>query len=526
MNNLANSKDILLVTLNSTYQHAAFGLRYLFANLGNLQDRTQILEYTIEKNPRDIIEDILKLRPKIVGFGVYIWNARQTMDVVSVLKRACPEILVVLGGPEVSYESEKQEICEMADFVIKGEADFLFREFCKKILIEKSIPTGKFISGPLPDILGIQSPYRYYSDADIKNRVIYIEASRGCPYKCEYCLSSLDKSVRNFPLASFLADLDLLIQRGTRQFKFIDRTFNLSIAISSQILQFFLERIELGLFLHFEMVPDRLPSELRDLIKLFPNGALQFEIGIQTWNPVVAKLVSRKNDYAKVAENFKFLSEETGVHTHADLIVGLPAENLESFALGFDKLHELKPDEIQVGILKRLKGTPIIRHDQEWQMVYQNHPPFQILSTKSMDYLTLQKMNRFAKFWDLVANSGHFPEFTKAVFAAPCPADNFSKNESVFWKFFELSNFLSHRHPQLHSIHLANLGESLFLYLTEILLFPENSAANIIFSDYCGKGGRALPGYLKPFIQDYVFRPVAKSNLQASAPERQSRHQQ
>ncbi|MBC7370161.1 MAG: cobalamin B12-binding domain-containing protein, partial [Bdellovibrionaceae bacterium] len=247
-------KDIILGTLNSTYQHCSFGLRYLYANLQELQPRAEMIEWTIHATPRNIVEKILSFNPKIVGFGVYIWNTTETYEVVSILKKVAPEVVIVLGGPEVSYETETQPICKTADYVIKGEADFLFYEFCKNIL-GGTKPEQKIISGALPDITKIKMPYDLYSDEDIKNRIVYVEVSRGCPYKCEYCLSSLDKVVRSFDLDKFLADMDALIAKGLRQFKFVDRTFNLSIQTSSKIMQFFLERIHLNLFLHFEMVP-------------------------------------------------------------------------------------------------------------------------------------------------------------------------------------------------------------------------------------------------------------------------------
>jgi radical SAM superfamily enzyme YgiQ (UPF0313 family) len=503
---------ILLATLNSTYQHAAFGLRYLFANLGDLQKQTQIKEFTIAQDVRVIAEQILSQNPKILALGVYIWNARQSFDLVCLLKKLKPEMVIVLGGPEVSYETESQEIFRWADYVIKGEADFLFPEFCQKIL-NGQIPAQKLIQGPLPEITKIQSPYAYYSDEDIKNRVLYVEASRGCPYKCEYCLSSLDVSVRNFPLDTFLKDLDILISRGARQFKFVDRTFNLSPKISSAILLFFLERIHMGLFLHFEMVPDRLPAELKELIQKFPDGALQFEIGIQTWNPEVAKNVSRRQDYVKIVENFQFLKKETKVHTHADLIVGLPGETLDSFALGFDAVAGCQPDEIQVGLLKRLKGTPIVRHDQNFQMIYQNHPPFQILSTKDMDYSTIQKMVRFAKFWDLFANSGNFPNFMKYL--------KLVSKESFFWTFMSFVDFLSARHPEGHGIALLRLVESAWTYLTTVQALPDAEARLILSADYSGPVKRDLPSYLKGPEQK---NPVQRNKQHEATPLRQQKH--
>lgn len=515
------STPILLTTLNAKYQHASFGLRYLYANLGKFQEKTKIVEFTINQNPKDIAEAILAEQPKIVGMGVYIWNTRPTLEVIEILKKVCPEIVIILGGPEVSHETESQLICQMADFTIKGEADLLFYEFCLSYFDSGILPTRKWISGKLPDVKKLNLPYSFYSDNDIKNRVIYVEASRGCPYKCEYCLSSLDKSVRSFDLSSFLSEMDRLVLRGARQFKFVDRTFNLSISTSTQILQFFLDRIHLGLFLHFEMVPDRLPEELRMLIKRFPPGSLQFEVGIQTWNPDVAKLVSRRQDYSKIQENFKFLSSETGVHTHADLIAGLPGETLESFAQGFDAVYCLKPDEIQLGILKRLKGTPIIRHDIEWEMKYQDTPPFQILQTKTMSYRNLQELNRFSQFWNLIANSGHFKKTMKLIEKLAHAKD--SQHPSLFWEFYHFSQFLYSRHPQGNGIALLNLLESTWIYLSQHDELNLEEVRNILIEDYTGKVSRDIPYFLRTTQKENSVS-ISSSSQATHLPKRQLRH--
>src|SRR5450432_179433 len=321
--------QIVLTTLNARYAHASFGLRYLMANLGELQPSATILEFDINQRPIDMLEIILQAEPKIVGVGVYIWNAQPAEQLVAMLKRVRSDICVIVGGPEVSYEIEQQPICAMADFVISGEADLAFAEVCRKILAGNR-PLMKIIPAELPefentrtadDIRGfIKLPYHLYDHRDIAQRVVYVEASRGCPFKCEFCLSSLDVPVRNVPLDQFLASMQNLLDRGLRQFKFVDRTFNLNLNISKSILQFFLERYEPGLFLHFEMIPDRLPEALRELIKQFPAGALQFEVGVQTFNDDVAELISRRQDNDKLEANLRFLHEQTGVHVHADLI--------------------------------------------------------------------------------------------------------------------------------------------------------------------------------------------------------------
>ena len=448
--------DIILTTLNARYAHCAFGLRYLMANLGGLQARARILEFDINQRPIDVVEAILQHEPKIVGIGVYIWNATQSLQLVADLKRLRPDVKVVIGGPEVSYECDQQEIVRLADCVITGEGDLAFAEVCGQILA-RNRADSKIVAAPLPDFDRLALPYDLYSDTDIAYRVLYVEASRGCPFECEFCLSSLDIPVRNAPLDMFLAGMQRLLDRGVRQFKFVDRTFNLNLATSSAILRFFLERYRPGLFVHFEMIPDRLPEALRKLIVQFPSGALQFEVGVQTFNESVAKLISRRQDNAKAEENLRWLREETGVHVHADLIVGLPGEDVESFAAGFDRLVGLGPQEIQVGMLKRLRGTPIARHDREWDMVYSPHPPYEILQTKLIDFFMMQRLRRFARYWDLIANSGNFVETTPLLW----------KSGSAFRGFMRLADWLYARTKQTHGIALARLRELVAQYLVE-----------------------------------------------------------
>jgi len=242
--------DIVLTTLNARYAHAAFGLRYLMANLGVLQARSQILEFDINQKPTDVVEAILAANPRIVGIGVYIWNVAPATQVVEELKRLRPDVIVILGGPEVSFETDEQEICRVADYVITGEGDLTFGELCAKLLDGNRPPT-QIIPAELPDFSRMKLPYDFYDDRDLAQRVVYVEASRRCPFSCEFCLSSLDVPVRNVPLPDFLAAMGKLLDRGLRRFKFVDRTFNLNLQTSKAILEFFWERYEPGMFLHF-----------------------------------------------------------------------------------------------------------------------------------------------------------------------------------------------------------------------------------------------------------------------------------
>lgn len=495
--------DIILSTLNAKYIHAAFGLRYLMANLGPLQHNAALAEFDINQRPLDIAERILAQKPKIVGLGVYIWNVAQTTELVSALKRVLPGLIIILGGPEVSYEWEAQPIVGMADYLITGEADLAFAKLCSQLLAGEN-PPGRIMNAEPPAFCDLVLPYELYNSQDIAHRVIYVEASRGCPFSCEFCLSSLEIPVRQAPLPALLGHLQNLLDRGARQFKFVDRTFNLNPRAGRAILEFFLERYQPGHFMHFEMVPDRLPEELRSLITRFPPGALQFEVGIQTFNLEVGALIKRRQNYQRLEENFRFLRQETGAHLHADLIAGLPGETVESFGCGFDRLVALGPQEIQVGILKRLRGTPIVRHDAEWQMVYHPKPPYEVLQNKLISFAQMQCLRRFARYWDLVGNSGNFIESTPLIWkSAPSP----------FRAFLRWSEWLYARVGRTDSIALTRLAALLFEFLTAELGQPKQETAQTLWQDYQRGGRRDLPPFLKPFLPENLqlaTKPLAR----------------
>lgn len=471
---------ILLTTLNARYIHSAFGLRYLLANMDALEPNTRIHEFTLEQRPLDIAEQLLADSPRIIGLGVYIWNAQQSLEVVRLLKTLSPTTTLVLGGPEVSHETDSQQIVDLADYVVCGNAEKAFPALCQQIL--DALPPKEKMIRPAPvPLADIALPYRHYSDADIAHRVIYVEASRGCPFKCSFCLSALDKTAKAFPIDAFLDEMDTLYQRGARQFKFVDRTFNLSANQCVEILDFFLARIPLShaqnsqndLFLHFELIPDRLPDALKQRIAQFPPGSLQFEIGIQTFNPDVQALIERKQNHAATLANLKWLREASHAHLHTDLIFGLPGETLESMAASFDQLVMLKPHEIQVGILKRLKGMPMTALEAEYSLSFSPQPPYEILSTSLVDFPTLQRLRRFARYWDLIGNSGRFFYALPVVLgSAPCQ------------RFLALSDWLYDNTGQTHKISLKRLFELLAEGLPSALSIPANQAQEILSKDY------------------------------------------
>lgn len=503
--------DIVLTTLNAKYIHTAFGLRYVLANLGGLRERACLVEFDINQRPLDIAEILISCQPKIIGLGIYIWNVAETTEVVAAIKGVRPDITIVLGGPEVSYEADQPSIVHLADYIITGEGDLRFAELCRQLLSGER-PSTKILAAPLPQFSELVLPYELYDEKDIAHRVIYVEASRGCPFTCEFCLSSLDIPVRQAPLPQLLEHLQKLLDRGVKQFKFVDRTFNLNLGVSKTLLQFFLDRYRPGLFFHFEMIPDRLPEALREIIAKFPTGALQFEVGIQSFNEEVCKLISRRQDYRKLEENIRFLRSQTGVHLHADLIVGLPGETVESFATGFDRLIQLGPQEIQVGILKRLRGTPIVRHDREWQMVYNSSPPYEILQNKLINFAAMQRMRRFAKYWELVGNSGNFVETTPLIW---------SKGGSPFQEFMRWSDWLHGQVQRTDGIALLRLSELLFTFLTQELGLEPSLIAEALWRDY-QRGGRGdVPAFLRSYLPEAILPLKA---ARASGPKRQVRH--
>jgi radical SAM superfamily enzyme YgiQ (UPF0313 family) len=492
--------EIVLATINARFIHASAGLRYLYANLGDLQSRAQIIEFENAQSAKEIVEVLVQSNSRIVGLGVYIWNAERTREVLSMLRKIRPEIVIVLGGPEISYEYSENPIFALCDYLITGEADLAFASLCREVLAGNR-PAEKVIAGGLPNLDEVQLPYQFYTDADIAHRVMYVEVSRGCPFSCEFCLSSVDLPVRQFDHQRVLVEIEHLFARGARTFKFVDRTFNLNVRTSAAILQFFLDRMEPGVFVHFEMVPDRFPAQLRDLVSKFPPGSLQLEIGVQTLNPHVSGLISRRQDVPKLFDNLEFLRTQTHAYLHVDLIVGLPGEDIESFAQGFDQLVKLNPHEIQVGILKRLRGTPIVRHTDEYQLRFSDDPPYEVLETRDITFLDMQRMERFARYWDLVANSGNFVRSRDLIWEnadSPCVA------------FLEFSDWLFGVVGRRASIQLKVLTEHLFRFLVDVRGLDAAGVGRLLAEDY-QRGGRSdLPRSLKSFAEPITARPNDK----------------
>jgi len=482
---------IILTTLNSRFTHSAIGLRYIYANMKELQESTEILEFSINDAIQTIAEDILKHSPDIIGIGTYIWNVSEVAHLIHIIKKVAPEVKIFLGGPEVSYTPFRVNL-DNADYFVQGEGDIAVYELCKQI-IANTPPKEKIIKMTLPNLKELELPYAYYTDEDIQNRYIYVEVSRGCPFECEFCLSSMDEKVRAFDLDKVLVEFQKLWDRGARNFKFVDRTFNLNMKTANRILDFFLEKEE-EYFAHFEVIPDHFPESLRKKIAAFPAGALQLEIGIQTLNLDIADNISRQLKLDKIRSNISFLENETEAHIHLDLIVGLPGESLESFGKNLDTLTSLASCEIQIGILKKLSGTYIDRHDVLHGMVYSDIPPYDILKNNELSFNDIQTMKRFARFWDLTYNSGNFKRSLPLLW----------KNGSVYENFYAFSLWIYEQTSSTWKISLQRLGELLFTYITQVKKLDPQELALYMLEDMMKLKGRAIPSYLKPYAKDFV----------------------
>jgi len=458
-------KNIVLSTINAKWIHPSLALRLLKANLGALEDSCEITEFNLRQPLAEITGVLSSSAARILGVSVSIWNNTATVKLLEELRkiRTVQRPVIVLGGPEVSHLQSDAEIFRYADYVIRGEGEEAFKKLCEDILTNGLLNgqqqvKPQFINAGNADTGKIKSAYHLYTDEDAANKLIYVESSRGCPFNCEFCLSAVKENggaLREFPLEPFLAEMDVLIRRGVKTFKFLDRTFNVNIKRALRIMEFFLEKIkerkirQSPLVVHFEMVPFLFPIELREMLARFPPGTLRLETGIQTLNEETASRIKRSGTGRSFSpeeetETLRFLRQKTAAIIHADLIAGLPGEDLASFGKGFDSLwlalsDEEKPSagtkelraEIQVGILKLLPGAPIQRHKDAR---YNPAPPYEVLETSAIREEDIKRIKNFARFWEIIVNRRLHPEFIKNLSGKP-----------VFKKFMTLSDSLYSR---------------------------------------------------------------------------------
>jgi len=487
--------DILLTTLNARYIHSALGLRYLYANLGALQPRAKMIEFEFRDNLMDIAEKLLAESPRLIGIGVYIWNAAAVSQLVAILKKLSPETVIVLGGPEVSHAPYRVDFSP-ADVVIQGEGETAFRTVCHRFLQEGWIPESAILQAAPVDVASLALPYAFYTDEDVQHRVIYIELSRGCPFCCEFCLSAIDPAVRYFDVTAIMNEIDTLWQRGVRKFKFVDRSFNIDINRVLPVLQYFLDKTPPYL-IHFEMVPNAFPEALMTLLRRFPPGTVQLEVGIQTLSPETSRRIGRPLCIDTIATNLRLLEDLTAAHLHIDLIMGLPGECPALFGAHLNQLVEWTSAEIQLGVLKKLSGTTMSRHDANYGMVYSSFPPYEILQNHLIPFAEMQRLKRFARFWDLYYNSGNFR--STVVLLWP--------DGDVFQHFMAFSSWIFKATESTWQFSLNRLAELLFNYLTQERHQDKTELANLLAADMLKVQGRKLPPFLREYASEVPEQP-------------------
>jgi radical SAM superfamily enzyme YgiQ (UPF0313 family) len=409
--------NVVVASLNAKYIHTCLALRYLKAYCGNEFD-VQMAEYTIKDPVMNVVTDLYGRRPDVVGFSCYIWNIEETIRVASALKKIRPDLTVVLGGPEVSYDTDywMRRLPEV-DFIVMGEGEATFLHLLREIAGTRDFRSVSglayrdgeriVLNPPRPKINlnDIPSPHRFAEDKpSLPDRVVYFETSRGCPFNCQFCLSSIEIGVRYFDIERTKEDLLYLIRSGARLIKFVDRTFNIKRDYAMEIFRFLIEHHG-GCVFQFEITADIMRPEVLDfLTEHAPPGVFRFEIGVQSTNDLTNELVKRRQNFAKLARTVTKIKESGKIAQHLDLIAGLPEEDYASFRKTFNDVFALGPDELQLGFLKMLRGTGVRAEADRYGYVYTDFAPYEILGNRVMPFSDLVRLKRvediLEKYWN------------------------------------------------------------------------------------------------------------------------------
>lgn len=406
---------IVLAGINSQYVHLNLAVRYLKKYVeANSDLKIEIYETNINNQVFNIIKDIYELNPDKIIFSTYIWNKEYVVEIVRELKKVLPNIEIILGGPEVSYKWEKfMANMPEVDALLLGEGEKVILNFLtkkdKKALGVVYRENGEIIfNGIEPIIENLDIVPFPYEDWELEDRtkIFYYESSRGCPFSCSYCLSSIDKTVRYYSLDRVKKDLKRFLDSSIKLLKFVDRTFNLKKERYMEIWKFLLENYREGITFHFEINANIFDDETLDFLEKVPKGYFQFEIGVQSINPETMVAIKRNNILDKLAHNVRRISRN--IHLHLDLIAGLPYETYDIFKDSFNYVYNLKPEMIQLGFLKLLKGTQMYDEVEKYQYKYYSKPPYEVFSNKFISFGELVKLKNLEKMLDYYYNSEKF----------------------------------------------------------------------------------------------------------------------
>lgn len=418
---------LLLTTLNSKFTHSNLALKYLYSMVVNIDKPwVDLKEFTLNNERDYIYTEILEPVYDIVCFSCYIWNIEEIKDLCSNLKKAQPNIRILLGGPEVSYGClEFMEENPWCNYILRGEGEESFKALCnllsqvenisemeeKLLYVEGFVvrKDGKILEGPESQLMDMaQLPFPYHKIPIEENKVVYYETARGCPFNCAYCLSSLDKTMRGFDLERVKRELDFFLEKKVKQVKLLDRTFNYDRDRAYEIWEYLIEKDNGKTNFHFEICGDLIREEDIKLLKKARPELFRFEIGIQTTFEDALISVGRQPKREKLFENIEKILRGENVEIHLDLIAGLPFETMETFRESFDGVYALKGHELQLGFLKLLRGTTLREDKDEYGFVYREKAPYEIISTSTMTAVDLVRLKKMERVVDVFFNRGGF----------------------------------------------------------------------------------------------------------------------
>ena len=499
---------ILLTAINSKYIHSNLAVRYLKAFTKDLDFQGDIKEFSINDRVENILEGIIEEKPDVVAFSCYIWNMEFVNRLAELIKLVDPNIEILYGGPEVSYEGKEFLENHEGEYVIVGEGEKTFREFVLYKLGEGKIEDikglnynrdGKVFENPKRpemDMNELVFPYTY--EEDINNKIVYYEASRGCPFKCKYCLSSVMHGVRFLDVERVKKELKYFMERGLKLVKFVDRTFNCNREYTVELLKYLSEQDTETRF-HFEVAADLLTEEQIEILNNAPKGRFQLEVGVQSTNNEVLHNINRYITYENIKEKVLKVAAGKNVMQHLDLIAGLPGEDLESFKKSFNDVHAIRPDEIQLGFLKLLKGSSMREEAEKWGIVYSPYAPYEIIRSKDISYEELLLLKKVEAMVDKYYNSCKFNNVIKFFL---------NIYEKPFDFYYDLAMFFEEKGNFKRSIGNVEYYKILLdFYLEKIGGEDEGLFKEVLKFDYlCFNKKRWLP--------DFLVRTITKEDEQ------------
>lgn len=522
-------KSVLLAGVNAKYIHSNLAVYSLKAACRELSEHVELAEFTINHRTEEILREIYKRKPEVLLFSCYIWNIGYVEELIAECHKVMPKVPIWLGGPEVSYDAEEmlEKHPELTGILV-GEGEETFPRLVNSYVNKEMAQLDRILRGELCDMS--QLPFAYEGLEDFEHRIIYYESSRGCPFSCSYCLSSIDKSVRFRDLELVKKELQFFLDAKVHQVKFVDRTFNCDHHHAMEIWQFLKEQDKGITNFHFEISADLLNEEELELIASMRPGLIQLEIGVQSTNEATISEIHRTMKLERLKETVKRIQEAGNVHEHLDLIAGLPYEDYATFAKSFDEIYALKPNQLQLGFLKVLKGSYMYEHAADYEMVYHSDAPYEVLKTKWLSYEEVVKIKQVEEMLETYYNSGQFEvtmKLLELLFESPFSmfqelgtfyekAGYFAMSHSRIRRCEILLEFVKDRFPEQSDVHKM-LEES----LTFDLYYRENcksrpswapplSAFKAETKAYCKCGSLS---HVEPF--HYIFPTKKERSIKA-----------